>query len=303
MKRDHFSVRIVVDSKSCTSSAAGVISEAVRRAFAGTRGYFEVKVCNPGERPYKVALDAIKNGFTGVGICGDDTAVKEVAAAFLNKDAVLGVVPAGVRNVIAAGLGVPTGIESALRLIKPGPSCVKKIDVGVLSGRHFFTSAGIGMDVELSARFTSERAAKAKKFSLSRFSRTKEKPGSGGVEDTINISSNGDRITLTPLMVRFANVSCYGSTVIAAGAEPSDGLLNTCIVPMPDSRLTGGGGIEQKLLSREISSIPGYSLLLSKGPIEVSRSSTGPIHVDGEVFEGDKDFKVVLLPSALKVWA
>ncbi len=69
----------------------------------------------------------------------------------------LGILPLGTANNLARTLGVPDDLEAACELVAHGPR--RRIDLGWVNGRYFFTTASLG----LSVRITEELSAETKR--------------------------------------------------------------------------------------------------------------------------------------------
>jgi len=78
---------------------------------------------------------------------GGDGTVSAVAAALVDSDIVLGVLPLGTLNHFAKDLGVPLGLEAAARAIAGGRSV--SIDVGEVNGRVFINNSSLGLYPEI----------------------------------------------------------------------------------------------------------------------------------------------------------
>lgn len=299
MIRDYFSIRVIIDSGACVSPTPDEISAAVRKVFGEVEGYFEVKVARDSIKPARLALDAVVEGFSGVVICGGDCSFRETAPILLNTTATLGVVRAGRTNLIADGLGVPASVEASLSLVKPGR--FKRIDVGVIADRYFFSSAGIGFDIDIARRLRGEARWWKDIFSKPIFERLKRKSADDGRREGVLIKCGEESTRLVPLLVRFANVARWGAIEIAPGADPSDGRLDVCFMPKPAPR--DASDVYKALMSPDIGRIPGFTRIQTAEKIEISRGEGAPAHVDGEPFDAQKNFSVSLLPGALSVWA
>ena len=76
---------------------------------------------------------AARSGVPLVIAAGGDGTIEAVAAGLVGSDAVLGIVPLGTYNNVAACLGLPFDVAEACALIGAGP--VRRIDVGLVTAR------------------------------------------------------------------------------------------------------------------------------------------------------------------------
>src|SRR5450631_959914 len=73
---------------------------------------------------------------------GGDGTIAAVAAALVDTDAVLGVLPMGTLNHFAKDLGIPLELEKAVQTLFTGK--VARVDVGEVNGRIFLNNSSIG---------------------------------------------------------------------------------------------------------------------------------------------------------------
>lgn len=95
----------------------------------------------------ELAARAITERFDACVVAGGDGTVAPVAAALLDTEVVLGILPFGSFMNIANGLAIPlVPREAAARIAKKD---VHHVDAGEVNGTVFFEAAGIGLDAEL----------------------------------------------------------------------------------------------------------------------------------------------------------
>ena len=96
----------------------------------------------------ELARDAAREGYDLVAVLSGDGVVSEAAGGLVGSPTPLACLPAGVTNVFARAIGMPRGpvaAASALaRLAATGPPPTRQVDVGVVNGRHFLYTAGVG---------------------------------------------------------------------------------------------------------------------------------------------------------------
>jgi YegS/Rv2252/BmrU family lipid kinase len=115
---------------------------------------FEMKLeVRPTHRPgdaTTIAARAAEEKVDRVLVWGGDGTLNEVARGLVGTEAAVGVLPGGTVNVFAREVGIPRGIEAAVEAFARGE--VRKIPVGVASGRPFLLMSGIGLDAEVVRR-------------------------------------------------------------------------------------------------------------------------------------------------------
>ncbi len=92
----------------------------------------------------ELAKRALEAGCKRILVAGGDGTVMEAVAALAETDAVLGLVPVGTGNQLAANLRIPSKIEAAVVVAATGEA--RRIDVGMIDGRPFTCMAGAGFD-------------------------------------------------------------------------------------------------------------------------------------------------------------
>lgn len=85
--------------------------------------------------------------------CGGDGTINEVASMLIGADVLLGIVPMGSGNGLAANLEMPKNVSRALETIRAG--VVVRIDAGKVNDRYFFSNMGCGIDAEIIRRYES----------------------------------------------------------------------------------------------------------------------------------------------------
>jgi len=98
------------------------------------------------------ARDSIGNGFAAIVVAGGDGTINEVAGVLAGSDEILGIIPLGTANVLAAEIGVSTNPEQIASVIAGGKQ--KSIHIGEISNRRFVMMAGVGFDAQVVAGVT-----------------------------------------------------------------------------------------------------------------------------------------------------
>jgi len=142
---------LIVKTALIVNPAASRIPPAkkLRRAEAElNRRGFPVTVC-PTSGPLEaveLARRAVGEGSELVISVGGDGTLNEVINGIAGSPVRLGIIPAGLSNVLARELGIPEDFDRALELIPAG--FVRRIDIGQVNGRYFSIMVSIGLDAE-----------------------------------------------------------------------------------------------------------------------------------------------------------
>lgn len=130
------------------------------------RGY-HVRVLETEAQRHAVELarDGAREGFDVVAAFGGDGTVNEVANGLAESpNAALACLPAGQANVFAKMLGAPThAVAASERLVAlAAKESARRIDLGVVNGRCFTFSSGLGVDASVTDRVDRNPRLKAR---------------------------------------------------------------------------------------------------------------------------------------------
>lgn len=89
------------------------------------------------------AAAAIAHDAETVVACGGDGTVRAVLQSVAGTTVMLGVVPLGTGNLLAANLGLQTGLDAVHAAVHGPPS---SMDIGVVNKERFAVMAGVGFD-------------------------------------------------------------------------------------------------------------------------------------------------------------
>jgi len=96
-----------------------------------------------GEEITSLARQAVLSGERTVVAAGGDGTVGAVAAALVDTEATMAVLPVGTLNHFAKELGIPLGLEAAVEIALTG--AIRAIDVGEVNGRVFVNNSSLGL--------------------------------------------------------------------------------------------------------------------------------------------------------------
>lgn len=124
------------------SHEAAESQELIQRIAAEQGWSARVVVCSGGEDLGALARQAQKTGGL-VAAGGGDGTVSAVAAALVDSNVPLGVLPMGTLNHFAKDLGIPLNREGAVRTLFTGSQT--RVDVGEVNGRVFLNNSSVGL--------------------------------------------------------------------------------------------------------------------------------------------------------------
>src|SRR5215813_3620555 len=140
---------LIVNPVSGKGRGAAVAERASRTLREGGLANEVVYSRSPAD-PEELARAAVRDRCPLVIAVGGDGLVSQVAGALVGSDSALGVVPAGVGNDFARGLGIPLDTAQACAVLTRGYA--RKVDVGQANDRYFFSVAVMGFAAEVNRK-------------------------------------------------------------------------------------------------------------------------------------------------------
>lgn len=119
----------------------------LKNAFQNQGIQVDVCTTTPDEDGEGLAAAAAKSGTTRVVVAGGDGTIAAVARGLAHTRTVLGIIPLGTRNNIAASLNIPTDITQAIRVLVEGDR--GQFDLGKANNYYFMEVVGIGLEASL----------------------------------------------------------------------------------------------------------------------------------------------------------
>jgi diacylglycerol kinase family enzyme len=146
---------------------ATTVSDRLRNLVVyALQGRYEVTAIDTEARGHAVELcrEAAHEGYDVVVAFGGDGTVNEVARGLAGSDTPLTCLPGGSANVYCKQLGIPGEIVDATEhLLRMADDWhVRKLDVGLVNGRLFTFSAGLGLDADVVRRVDARPRLKAR---------------------------------------------------------------------------------------------------------------------------------------------
>ena len=103
----------------------------------------------------QIIKEEILNNPSVIVACGGDGTINEVAQSLVGKSIPLGIIPMGSGNGLASNLKISKDINTALQVIISNH--ITTIDVGLMNDKYFFSNMGLGIDVKVIHRYTSQK--------------------------------------------------------------------------------------------------------------------------------------------------
>lgn len=245
----------------------------------------------------ELARSAAEQNVEVVCAIGGDGTVNEVASGLIHTPTTLAIIPSGSGNGLARHLRIPTDPLSALKIINSGET--QAMDYGIVNGRPFFCTCGVGFDAFISQKF----AESGKRGPVSYIenvlnSSLNYHPETYDIEIINHQEGKEVREVHKAFLISCANASQYGNNAyIAPAASVRDGIMDVTLIepflPIEAPQLAiqlFNGTIEQNSRIK--------TFQCQKAVIR--RSKEGVVHFDGDPMETDAIVNVEIVPSGLQ---
>lgn len=231
-----------------------------------------------------------------VAVGGDGT-VHEVAAACVNSDRVMGVLPVGSGNCYVKALGVGTNLKRALEVLNRGKTRV--VDAGEVNGVCFNDGLGIGFDAEVAAE-VAHAPGYLGGFGRYLWSVLRLLPDFHCREIILKLDKH-NVVESKTLLVAVALGTTYGGRFkLAPTSRLDDGLFDV-IWSEELGRVEAAKLIPAVLRGTHLKH-PKIHLVRVR-EVEVNLREVTPAHVEGELLAPALNFRAKVLPRALCVVA
>lgn len=257
-----------------------------------------VLLIKPDTAGEELARQALDNHADVVIAAGGDGTVSRVAAALVDTDTPLGIIPTGTVNGFAKALGIPKSIGGACDVIKAG-HC-KKVDTARCSNQMMLLSASVGFQAEVLSKMEREEKARLGRLAIV-ISSLDELRHIKQFHIEMKTPTRTWREPATSVMV--ANAVTL-SMVLAHGPaniSPDDGMLSITVVT-PDHRW----GVLTSALNLFLSALQGRFVqneaVNSCKTTQVTIDTAPPqdVYVDGDPF-GQTPVTITCYPRSLNV--
>ena len=223
---------------------------------------------------------------------GGDGTVNEVGCGVIGTDTALGIIPCGSGNGLARHLGIPMDPFKAVKWLNK--SIFTDIDYGLINGRPFFCTCGVGFDATVSETFSNAGSRGVLTYMESILLEIATYK-----DQLYKLSFDDSSETFESFIVTCANADQWGNNAyIAPTASMQDGLMDVVVIhPFTP--------FDAPLLAFQL-----FNKLLDKNPkvtirkcrrLTITRQNDGPAHYDGDPIQLGKEIKIEMIPAGLKV--
>lgn len=192
--------------------------------FLNKKDKYQIKISKNEKHLKKLAAVAIDLNVDVIIACGGDGTVSKIGQIIINKKVKLGIIPIGSGNGISSHFDIPYNFRKALKLIVKGKS--KKMDIGKVDNKYFFSNIGFGIEVEFIRYYT-----QAKTHGLLGYLPAFLKSLTSYKSSKFSIKTLDQQVSIKPyvLMVSNTNKQGYGIS-LSPKAKTDDGFLNIIII-------------------------------------------------------------------------
>ncbi len=135
-------IEVIVNASSGAGNRADV-QQLLAGAFKAIGVDARILLAGNGVELVKLARSAARSDAERVVAGGGDGTINLVAAAIIDSDKTLGVLPFGTINHFAKDLDIPLDLEAAVETIVAGHTA--RVDVGDVNGRIFLNNSSLGL--------------------------------------------------------------------------------------------------------------------------------------------------------------
>lgn len=250
------------------------------------------KECSSREKLADLIADEGKSAEIVI-VGGGDGTLNAAAAGVVKLRRPLGIIPLGTANDLARTLGIPSDLDSALKVIAEGN--IRSIDLGIVNDQMYFNVASLGLSAELALSLSAEAKRRFGKFG---YALAAARVLAGARPFHAEICGGGRKVRSLTLQVAVGNGRYYGGgNVVEKTAKIDDETLRLYslefvqawrIVLMLRSFRTGEHGALNEVL------------MLRGDKFEIRTRYPRPVNADGEIVtQTPAVFRV--LPKAINV--
>ena len=261
---------------------------------------FEILHTNAQGNYHYLKEQIATNNVTDIVVCGGDGTVSQVAAALVDEDISVGIIPMGSGNGLALAAGIPKNIDKALQVIFTGKASY--IDAFYLNSTFSCMLCGLGFDAQVAHDF-----ARQKKRGLASYIRQTLTNFIHCKPWTFELINNGQSIIAEAYFISIANSNQFGNQfTIAPQASLTDGLLDIIVVKKM-SKLRLIWAVLKQVRSGKIKEYDKKTfhkkdvLYFQTAKLIIHNPQDAPLHVDGDPAHTSKRFMIEIIPNAFKL--
>ncbi|WOD41814.1 diacylglycerol/lipid kinase family protein [Nodosilinea sp. E11] len=257
--------------------------------------FAEIRTTTPDENGQGLAAAAAQARTPLVMVAGGDGTIEAVARGLAHTQTVLGIIPQGTRNNIAASLNIPVDTTQAIRVLTEG--CHRQFDLGRANNHYFMEVVGVGLEASLFPRgdkvkdgIKNNYWTALKNFFLGMVMFLQFK------QHRLVLRFDGHKVRLRTLQVNICNSPRYGvEFALAPEAKMNDGKLDLIYIDKPSK----WDHLRQFFAAMRSKQLPHERLkLYQTSAVAVHSYPALDVHADGD-YIGTTPVIIEALPQAL----
>lgn len=261
---------------------------------------FDILTTN-AEGNYFFLKEKINNeGVTDIVVCGGDGTVSKIAAALIDEDVNIGIIPMGSGNGLALAANIPKQIDKALDVIFTGKASY--VDSFFINSTFSCMLCGLGFDAQVAHDF-----ARQQKRGLATYIKQTVTNFISATPYTFELVNKGQSFTTEAYFISIANSNQFGNQfTIAPQASLNDALLDIIIVKKMSKLRVIWAVIKQvrKGKIKEYDSKTFHKkdvLYFQTDKLMIHNLDGAPLHIDGDPVSTAKKFVIEIIPNAFKL--
>lgn len=254
----------------------------------------EVRTVQAEGDAYRFGREAVEGGYYGLVAVGGDGTVNGAAAAVIDTDVALAVVPCGSGNGLGRHLNIPMNVKKALSVINADR--VEPFDYCTVNGRPFMCTCGMGFDAQVAFDFAHAGTRGFTTYLKKTFSVYAHYQ----CEDYM-IELNGERLEEKAFVIALCNAAQYGNnSFIAPHASMQDGMIDmTVISPF---KFYSAPAVGLSLFFKNIDK-NSHVAIYRASEIKITRRHAGPMHIDGDPVEMPSELLIKCHRRGIKIFS
>jgi diacylglycerol kinase family enzyme len=287
-------VRVLINPKSGIGTGSGAVLKAIREAWDTPENDLTFQFSLSAEDGITKPCRAVSEGVHTVLVAGGDGMINTIGSVLVGTDVELGVIPAGSGNGFARHFNLsldPAKAAAALTDARPA-----KIDVGRMNNQPFFVTCSMAWDAALVRTFEKFPIRGPMPYILAGVYELFEY-----TPQPFEVEIDGAPLELedAPMVFTAANLTQFGNNArIAPNAEASDGHLELVYIYKRD--VPKAIANFHRFFDGTLNRLPEvYSR--SFKTLQVTRSTAGPVQVDGELVNAPAKIRITVKPDDLTV--
>lgn len=282
---------IVVNPKAGTRQKTG--NETLLREILSSKNTdFKIAYTSGPGSAFRLASQAVAEGYEVVAAWGGDGTVNETARAVMNSGCALAIIPGGSGNGLARHHRIPFAIRDNLEMILRNNTVMH--DAISINDMISVNVSGIGFDAHVASLF-----GKDGKRGLTGYARLVTGEFGKYSEKDITLTVDGQSYSRKIFLLAIANSSQFGNNAfIAPDASTSDGIADVTIVrKMP---LISMPVFALKVFSKKVYT-SAYAEKFTAEEMTISSGESISLHIDGEPAGSHRQFNIRMIKNAFKL--